>query len=244
MSNTQPPIGESGSTLEPNPPIIGPNTTGLIRTERGHRLVRVEFISTLLPFVYVRDIETNKPHVIYRNDLKMTQNIPAKYREERFQRVAHVWGAALNAYPNAIEVNPSPLSFFAYARLLRDARTAKDKYGWQHPAIRESLWQHAASITVTEAESGIGVLLGPTEAKFPPRALPAGVVAETDMLEFRWSNEAELEAFCLLHDKKCVWPRQSFYTTGLTTALVASLEERYDIGFVPHESDATKWLIV
>jgi hypothetical protein len=225
--------------------IIGTNSKGIATlTTEGRRPVVIEYVDEAAGFFHVRDLETSKPYTIYRTSFTMPTQIPSKYRQSSFERVAAHWGAALNQHPTPLDINPAPLSRLSFMRLLREAREAKNIYGWTHPSIDEELWQeHASQITISETSNGVS--MGLKHAKFPPKsALVGEPIAKTlDATDFKWTAFTELEALCLLLDKKAFVPAPAFLVENLTDDLIQSLEARYNVAFVQLEN-TNKWSLI
>ena len=227
-------------------PIIGHNSKGFANTHEGIRPVVVVQIDPVIGILHVCDIETHKLHTLHPSLFIMANSqIPPSYRQEAFNRVAAHWAAALNAYPSPVVINTGKMSFYHFARLLRNAREAKNRYSWTHPLIDENKWSSVASL-ITVTDSSDGVLLGPKESKFPPKGSTVGTLkpfASSD-ITCEWRSLEDLERLCFLLDQKLLTPVPAFIVSNLTPDIIESLEARYAVGFVQHETDKTKWSIV
>lgn len=226
-------------------PSIGHNTKGIATiTNEGSRPVVIEYVDEAVGFYYVRDLETNKPYTIFRTSFMPSTSIPPKHRKAAFDRVALAWSQALNAHPQPIVIDPSPLATVSFARLLRDGREAKNKYGWVSSLINDEKWKVLANdLTVTERTDGyIGI--GLQSAKFPAEGTPVGTPVLADEVAVKWTDPQQLDALCFLLDRKLLFPVPRFVLTDLNDAIITSLESRYEVGFVQHENDKNKWSIV
>ena len=220
-------------------PIIGINTKGIATlTTQGPRPVIIEYIDKAVGFYHVRDLETNAAYTIFRTSFRMNTEIPNKYKQHAFNRVAKHWAFALQNHPTPVSVDSSPVTPLSMMRLLREARIAKDLYGWQYPELDDALWKDIADdLTLTEGKGC--VIIGLKSAKFAPKS-EIGVQVPLHETEFKWSTEQELDAFCLLLDHKLIVPRPNFVIYNLTPKQIESLESRYEIGFVPSETNPNK----
>lgn len=225
-------------------PIIGPNSKGIALTTDGNRPVVIEYVDNAVGFFHVRDLENSRPYTIFRTSFMPSQQIPSEQTEKAFQRVAAHWAEALHRHPEPYLIDPAPLSCTSYMRLLRKAREAKNTYHWQFPTLDEEKWKlYANDITITETSEG--VLMGLKNAKFPPKSEIVGLaVPRKDEILFDWKTEQQLDAFCLCLSNKLFAPCPLFYVQNLTPHLILSLEARYELGFVQHETDKNKWSIV
>lgn len=227
-------------------PNIGHNTKGIASiTNDGSRPVVVEYVDNAVGFLHVRDLETNKPYTIFRTSFMPSNTIPAKYRKAAFDRVANHWANALINHPLPVVLDPTPLASISFVRLLRDGREAKNTYGWLHKNIIESLWtQFANDLSVTEMPNGM-VSIGLQSAKFPADGLPVGKVISTELVtQVEWTDPAQLDALCFVLERKLLHPRPNLVVSNLNESLILSLESRYEVGFVQHETDKNKWSIV
>lgn len=182
----------------------------------------------------------NMPHQI--------QRIPLRYQKHNFDRVAHVIGAALNAWPSIIEVEPGKgLTVDSYARLLREAVKAKRIYKYKHEAIDEDLFfKHCGDIaasTGTMVTSG-RVAIGPGYA-FKERLTKAqsGTVVENfapgQHQQVVIYDIATFNHFCLMWSSKHFGDPAptNFIVKGLSNELASFFESLYDIAFHRLDND-------
>lgn len=204
-----------------------PNTLGVARTPQGEYICRIQFVSNR--FIYARRCDNDALLCIHDSYFMPTPAIPSRLRKYAFEAVAHIWGEALRKYPNPVEFS-SHLTPETLARKLREARDAKQRYGWQHPAVDDKLWNlHAEEITVTPKSET--VILGPRFAKFSSEPVQATEIGHKDLtVEIKGQND--IEALCLLLHNRVFTPRPTFLVIGLDDNQIESLELRYDVGFI------------
>jgi hypothetical protein len=224
-------------------PIIGQNSKGFFQKGNNKRPVVVVSVDPVVGIFHLQDLETNEYYVAHPSLLLMPPQIPSQFRQEAFNRVAHIWARAINNLAVPVVIDPAPLSIVSYARLLRNARESKNTYGWTHPFINEDFWHdHNHKISVTEQTDCI--VVGLKTIKFPPKSESVGVIKATDEVLFHWKFLTELENFCALMDKDAFSPEPNFVVQNLTPDIITTLEGRYDIGFVQQEHDKTKWSVI
>ena len=221
-------------------PQSGLNSTGLACLKNNGTIpVRVEFIRPD-GFLYVRD-EHNKQLCIHHNNFTMLPTIPSRHREYNWRLVEPIWAKAVAAYPTTIVVAKGQLSHETLARKLREARYARDRYVYP-TSIDKTRWEEISpKIAITPMDDGT-VRLGPSDT----RELVAFEAALTSRNEIHinWANKPdELERLCALLHAHVFDPKPNFVLRGLTDQLIASLEERYDVGFALRE-DKKSWVIV
>lgn len=219
-----------------------PNTYCLASLEQGKHLrpVRVE---SPLPglFYFVTDLTNNAPLTVHESFLTPTERLPYRLRESNFLGVAHILGAAVDAFPAIIIVNPNPLMPGTMTRRLREAIRAKLLQGYKHPTIDESKWKTIGQKLQVSPQPDC-VFIGSPEA-IKAHAVPVGKVNGSFVRPIGSSNvptitltslEPEtLERLCrLLHDR-AFDPTPIVNLPTLSPDLIESLESRYDLGFVP-----------
>lgn len=224
---------------------IGHNSKGFADTVDGRRPVVIEYVNAAVGFYHVTDLETHKPYTIFRTSFMPTNTIPAKFRKAAFDRVASHWADALKQHPVPIVFNPHPLASISFVRIMRDGREAKNKYGWVNPLINDTQWAEIVDqLSVTEMKDGM-VSIGLQSAKFPSDATPAGSVLSSEPITVvEWTEPQQLDALCFILERKLLHPRPNLVVSNLNEALIVSLESRYEVGFVQHETDKNKWSIV
>lgn len=181
-------------------------------------------------------------------------NIPSRFRENHFASVAHIIGAACASYPKPVRVNPKPLMAETLARKLREAIIAKQLYNHKHPLIDEAHFkEYADKLQVGTKNVGelLFVLIGAKELLSDNKINVAGelehstphVVSE---LDFTFTRITDLENLCTMLHEGMFKPRPVVNVTagGLTPELITSLEERYNVGFVPLNGRLGTWQIV
>ena len=222
-------------------PPTGQNTKGMVVTKNAPPfLATVEFIAPGR-MLFVRDAQ-GKQYSTPMNQFTPLPRVPARYREYVFQSVAHFWAEALNKFPDAITINPGNLTNETLARKLRETRIAKDKYGWQSPAISDTKWASIASqLLITPLDNGL-VQIGPQTAKNIAQ-FDATLVTNTQTFTVKWTDKATLELFCGLVSQRAFEPRPHFTIYGLNEALITDLEARYDVGFAPN-ADGKSWEVI
>lgn len=195
-------------------------------------------------------IYANEPVVVHRTYLTPMAQIPSKHKEHQFHQVAEHLGAALDAFPNAVQIDPSPLAIDTMARKLREAIVAKNKYSWKHPAVNEEKWT-ANQAALVVSINGSKILIGPLDAvrkqQFVIKAVAAAPVAEqpsTSVIDLVGQSEVELEHVCLLLHLRRMRPAPVFQVYNLTEDQIESLERRYDIAIVPLESNPSVFQIM
>lgn len=224
---------------------IDHNTKGFASTVDGQRPVVIEYVDHAVGFYHVIDIETRKPYTIYRTSFMPSSTIPNKYRQSAFLRVAHMWADALAKYPTPATIDTFPFAAISVIRLVRNAREAKNTYGWIHPGINDKKWAELNdTLTVTEVDERT-ITIGLQSAKFPPKSEPIGAVQSTEPItQVEWHDVKELDSLCFLLERKLLHPRPNLVVSNLTDEIITSLESRYEVGFVQHETDKNKWSIV
>ena len=70
----------------------------------------------------------------------MPTPIPSRLSQAAFNRVAHIWSAAITTFPKPCVITETEYSFNTLARLIRDARIAKNRYCWPLPDVDEKQW--------------------------------------------------------------------------------------------------------
>ena len=222
-------------------PKIGQNTRGHFTDPEGKvHHVKVKHIR-LDKFLEVEE-PTGKQFSIYFTRFTPMSQIPSKFRKTQFDYVAPIWGQAIEAYPVPVEFDPAPLSADTYARKLREARQAKQKFGYQNPAINEEKWRHYATDIAISVKSDGKVCLGPNQLTAPAKQITTLTRADEVVVEFL--SLQDLENLCLLIERNIFHPKPVFVVTGLNDETIASLEERYDVAFTPVNDQAGKWQLI
>lgn len=209
------------------------------------RLVRIEHQDGLGAFE-CRDVENNKRYNLFPQNLMPADNIPARFKRTQFEGVAHVLGAALSAYPDAIEVDPSPLSVETYARRIREAKQAKMLYHYKHPLIDDNLFAQRADEIETSMLDG-KLMIGPKSAI--KKAKPVGRIRLTELRDDEeiiidhkeWDT---VERLCRLIHDRVFSPMPNFIIFNLSADQVADLEKRYDVAIAPFEDNPQKFQLI
>jgi hypothetical protein len=218
-------------------PRIGLNSCGIAILDNGkQRPVRIDYIR-LGELLDCHDIETGAIHHVHLSQFKMKLHIPSKYREPMFLTVAPYWGEALQRWPSAITIRPLHLAPETLVRKLREARVGKETYKWKTTCIDEVLWaNHAKDMVITPLPDGT-VQMGPADATGTSPATQPVAAKETEVF-VKISDKFALEHFCNLVAQRVFNPKPAFVLTGLDATLIADLETRYDIGFMPRDDGA------
>ncbi len=190
-------------------------------------------------------------HRLYFTNLMPVQPIPPRYKRCLFEGVAHVIGAALKAYPKAIEVDPGSLSIETFSRRIREAITAKELYGYIHPSIDDALFvkYHEELSTRPDYRKTPPVILVGTRAALRDRTVaeqgkvknPQEAGPETNVLITNLDN---LDRICRLMHDRAFHPVPNFVVSGLTPTQIDDFEARYDIAFAEVEGQPGKHCIL
>lgn len=205
-------------------------TLGEGRLVRIQRLARTGFCECL-------DMFSNAEVLVHRSHLKPMPQIPAKYKEHMFARVAPHIVAALRAYPDCIEIDPSPYTLETLGRKLREAIAAKQQYSWKFPGLDDTRFAElSGELIAAETDAGT-VLFGTRDAiknhkiagpKTDGEATVPGILLHDPTFE-------ELESLCMLLHNKKLRPAPVIVVSSLTPQQVDSIEARYEIAVVPFE---------
>jgi hypothetical protein len=165
--------------------------------------------------------------------------IPSRFRQQHFDSLAHVWRDALAAYPSAVLVDPAPLAPDTFARKLREARYAKERFGWKHPFIDEAKWKELnEKIDVGFTDDG-RIRLG------VPKSQEAALIGKTERFDeylIKWNNETDLSNICAFFTWCVIHPKPFFVVQNLTTDLIVKLEAAHDIAF--NQLEQNKWQLI
>jgi hypothetical protein len=220
-------------------PNIEPYTNALATVNQGRQRLPVTVLrsgAVAAGFYTCRDRFGNDLN-IHAANLMPIEPVPLRFRRAAFERYAHVIGAALRAYPSTITVDPSPLTAESYAQPLRDAIRAKQQHGYIHPDINEDLFRQHASNLVVRIGAGVitaGGTAGPNGKHVVVGRVREAAPAEQDTLV----DPACLDPLCLMLTERRLTPPPSFVVAGLTPQQIESFEARYDVAFVPHDTQA------
>lgn len=219
--------------------------------EQGYRkdLVTAEYEIPNLPGFWNCLTSKGRSLTIHEQYLEPMANIPLKYRQTTFDRFARVIGSALNAYPSAIKVDPAPLKVDSYCQPLRDAITAKQRFGYKNPAINEDLFKRHADDLVVAADDSGHVWVGPAESVKARKA-----VAEYGTIKASAApvaNDPEIvvdhiavATICNLLKYHRLKPTPNFVVLDFDPQTIVDLESSYDVVFVPHEKEKNKHSLV
>lgn len=221
------------------PLTLEPNQLALATVNQGAQRLPVTIVragANAPGFYTVRDRDGTE-HNIHRTNLMPVESVPLRYRRATFERYAHVIGAALRSFPQAVSVDPSPLTAESYAQPLRDSITAKKRFGYRHQLVDDALFtKHAEAISVRIKPDGTLEVGGTSPAK--GHAI-SGTVRDAGSTPATCDSLVDLKALdavCLLLHERRLMPAPSFVVAGVDDQTVASFEERYDVAFVPHEN--------
>jgi len=214
-------------------PEFGLNSRGIAATTlKGPRPVVIDYVDETTGFLFVRDLETNEQFRIYRQFFSMSSSIPSKHRKHHFESVAPIWARAIRDFPKSFLVDVGSLSVETVTRKLREAREAKQTYGWQHPDINDEEWNERCHLISIEPTKN-GVLIGSKHKKQVDRQ--SEQKNELKIVESR-DNEVhvrvdfnDVEKLCKLLHEKAFNPKPVFVVHGLTEDQKTDLENRYDI---------------
>ena len=166
---------------------------------------------------------------------------PSRFRASAFERFAHVIGAALDDFPRAIRVDPSPLSAESYKQPLRDAIAAKQRYGYRSPSINEERFKaHADALVVVSDDQGM-VYIGSRDVVRQREGRLVGQVQSSNEIVVA---AVGIESVCLLLQRHALSPTPLFVVFDLDAPRIASIEARYDVVIVPHETVPNKHFLV
>jgi hypothetical protein len=217
--------------MNPSVPDIGLNSKGIALTINGKRPVIVDYVDKQTGFYFVRDLEYNTQHRVFRLDFMQHQSIPSKHREHHFQSVAHIWAEALKNFPANTVVKSGKLSHETLCRKLREGREAKNKYGWKNPLIDEALWAERAEQISVEPFSDYVLMGGKDKKAQDAKGVPVDMAPENHSRPvIHVTAEMEsVERICKLMNDKVFHPRPIVILHQITSSQVQSLEERYDL---------------
>lgn len=166
--------------------------------------------------------------------------IASRFRKYHFESVAHIFQQALRAYPENVTVLCGKLSPETLARKLREAREAKNRYGWVSPLIDETLWAtNADNLMFVPSDSEVLI----TNKANPRRASldQPDVKSRQSVIEVSLTNPEMLVHFCWLLHTKVFNPKPSFLIVGSTDTQIKQMEQTYDIAFDKTEEG---WLVL
>ncbi len=132
----------------------------------------------------------------------------------------------------------------SFCQPLRDAITAKAKYGYKHPLVDEALFaQHHADLVVRAGEGF--VFVGTREATQARKAVNVGILAPNTPVEIEvLVDPLFLESVCLQLHKLAFSPQPNFVVFNTPPEQITDLESRYDVAFAPHENQPSKHSLV
>ena len=221
-----------------------PNTPCTAQRREGTTIVLVQRQQLFTSFYECTEVPSGAPAVFHRSALTPMQTIPARFREHLFAQVAPHLGRALTAWPKAISIDPRPLTLETMRRRLLEAVQSKQKYAWKHASINESLWaEHIDDISVILSDSGV-LFLGPRLAVKNKEIVGAVATPAKASPELTLTQPDEIETVCRLLHRKALDPVPVVFLTNMTPELAESLEARYDIAVVPHETDPALYQIL
>jgi hypothetical protein len=166
-------------------------------------------------------------------------SIPSRFQKQHFDSLAAVWAEAVRTYPETITVIPGSLSVDTLARKLRDARFAKNKWGYLYPEIDEALWaQNNLKVKVGIGQDG-KVKLGPLT---PKTIEPVGVPIKTGEYLILWDTRFDLDRVCDFLGTVKIEPKPYFVIKDLSPAEIRRLEGSFNVGFV--QLTENKWQVV
>lgn len=163
----------------------------------------------------------------------MSNSIPYRFRKNLFDGVAHLIGKVLVELPFPVEIQPEPLTAETMARRLREAVTAKQKYGWRHPRIDDELFAlHADKLSFSPQGDKVvagerGKLAGKPAVQLHGR-VPTGHL-------FTPENPRDLHTLLDLIDRRLFSPPLDIVTPKVNNP--EELETQYEIGILPDETD-------
>lgn len=177
-------------------------------------------------------------HVFHESALMPIKTIPSRHREHLFAQVAPHIGAALNAYPDAIIVEPGRLAIDTLRRRMLEAVQAKKLYGWKHPSINEELWHsHIEEISCVIRNDGT-LIVGPRPAIKGNNIVGSQrPFTAPQACELTLNDISEIETVCGLLHRRVLSPVPVVLAKGLNDDQIESLQSRYNIAILPHETD-------
>lgn len=222
-------------------------TLALARIEQQAHEVLVELLTEPQPmsgFYACEDLITGQGYTIFRQNLIMIadENIPQRFAEKVFARVAPHIGEALRAFPHPIIVRTS-LSANTLARVLQEALTAKRRYNWTHPTIDERLWSLHNARLGTARQDAHAVAFGPKETLRATASQIGTNEPASSEVEVANSSTA-LRAIAELIASKLLVDPPRFFVRNSEIALRELIENQYDIVFHPDDNDPSKFYIV
>jgi hypothetical protein len=199
----------------------------------------VEYSDPDTGFLFVRAAVTDRRYRVFRTDFTPMPSIPPRHRKHVFDSVAHIWKAALDAYPNVVSADPGGLSLDTLVKKLRDSRDAKNNYKWEHPLVDEKLWlEHSERIKIGQNLVGKVVILGAAESLRDYRNGSTPAILGAPEVAFSWQSFNQVEQLCWVATQ--MTPRQIFVVRGLTDEQRTSLEQRYDVGIIKLDEQTTQ----
>jgi len=172
----------------------------------------------------------------------MTNPIRHSHRQSTWLEYAPFFKTALEAYPNAIHIEPVAKTIATFASGMRAAREAKNMYSYPFfGKEHEAMWrQHAAELIFSM--QGNEVVIGPKASVLKKASSLVGV--KTDGCIVDMSDPNNLDMLCKLLSKKAFSPVPIFYVTLRNQMDADYLEQHYNVALTPHPTDKTKWQII
>lgn len=182
--------------------------------------------------------------VVSGSRLQPMSTLPSRFRESQFLRYAPFIGAALREFPNAITIDPAPLSVETFSARLRDAITAKSRFGYKSSLVDEALFtRHSTALVVSMRDSN--VVIGDSASVKTQRAMTAVISPTSSAVpSVVIGNRDGLERVCWLLHARALNNPPSFAIDGLSDDEVADLEQRYDVSITPDPNTNGRHLII
>lgn len=164
-----------------------------------------------------------------------------------FCRYAPTIGSALRTWPGAICVEVANGSVSSHVQPIRDAITTKERKGYAHPSIDETLWkQYGHLIIVSPSEKVIWV--GSKDAVTHRRVTALSVIVPPDVRDICYvikDHGRPLDYAFLLVQAKAIEPLPTLVVESPSEERIKELTLTYpNVALVPVEGTANKYQII
>jgi hypothetical protein len=214
-----------------------------VEQKQREMLVGVTALAHPAGFYFCQDVLTDEVYVIFHQDLHMlTENdIPPRFSERNFKRMAPFIGQALNAWPKPVIIE-SKLAATTLSRCVQEAITAKRRYKWTDSSVDEARWlSYNAEIGTTQSGAR-AVTIGPRSALRVPTGEP--IVAAPTPNEYEIDNsESTIRNIAMIVANRLINPMPRFFVLDTLPPLRTIIETQYDVVFEPSETQQNKFYI-
>lgn len=174
-------------------------------------------------------------------------SIPNRFNERKFRFYAPAIARAMHAFPSVIEESHAPYCIERYAQDFRDSITAKQRYGWSHPAVDEAAFNRIANQLKLSIATGHVLIGGAANV----RAAVSSKKVELTSQPAAGKNEVlftglgvELESLCQMLSNRLMTPAPVFVVDNVETVHKVTLQHLYDVNFVPDESVPNRYRLI